>query len=208
MKPGLIPQPDLSPTACSPLSFSQVIFQPQQIPSPPAHTPLFLEACDLRFPRACIKSMKMSSSCPLRGTSLGGNWGAHKLSCCLIHRLRQTLAPRSHGKRGWPGSCSQQRRCSECNGQIVFRLLAVSVSLGLLGTQGALALNPGKRLRPSSVSFLFSPAWGGEAFLDSPPFPSARVIFPQEQRQGHQQECCTFYTFIRRTVSVLCCNGH
>lgn len=139
-----------------------------------------------------------------------GNWGAHKLSCCLIHRPRQTLAPRSHGKRGWPGSCSQQSWCSKCNGQIAVCLLAVpgSVSPGLLGTQGALALHSGKRLGPSSVSFLFSPVWGMRGFLRPSSFPSAHVIFPQEQRQGHLQECCTFYMFIRLTVPVLCCNGH
>lgn len=68
--------------------------------------------------------MNMSLSCPLRGASLGGNWGANKLSCCLIHCLRQIQAPRSHGGRCWPRSCSN-RACAQNTSGKLHCLLAV-----------------------------------------------------------------------------------
>lgn len=58
--------------------------------------------------------------------------------------------------------------------QIVCRVLAVpgGVSPGLLGEQVTLALHPGKRFRPSSVSFVFSPVWGMPVPMSS--FPKSR----------------------------------
>lgn len=104
------------------------------------------------------------------------------------------------------GSCSQRSRCSECNGQIVFRLLAVpgGVSPGLLGVQVALALHPGKRLRPSSVSFLFSPVWGVLGFLRPSSFPQCPChLSPRAEAGATARMLHILHVYQRLTVPVL-----